>query len=233
MRLILTALLVSFVLVTDSSGQGDSRDQRLREYNQLRTQLSSMEADILRPSQADLDLACEQGLQAIRLLPREKYENALTIRGGGAYYSFARATHEYGRGSDIELQRGHLSVGFAGADYGFIVELGDVEIAPILKHSPAVRFLLEYKPPRGETAIRSEQVRSRGFEEAGFRYSNRVPAVVGRSYALRSINFSSSDVLILFRIVREDADGSLVIFFKLLENFGAREIERTAAVILQ
>ena len=233
MRLILKALLASVFLISAIPAQETSREQSLRKYDEIRAQMAELEGDILRPSRADLASACEQGLRAIRLLPREKYENALKVRGGGAYYSFARSTHEYGLGSDIELQQGYLSVGFAGADYGFIVDLGDVGLNAIVKSLPAVQFLAHYKPPRGEEAIRSEQHRSRGFEANGSTYKNRVPAVVGHSYALRSINFSRSDVLVVFRIVREDPDGSLVIFWNLLDTYGVREIERTAVVILQ
>src|SRR5688572_5987538 len=71
----------------------------------------------------------------IRLLPREVYnrgsyrkEKELKIPGGGAYYSFANLTHAYGRGSDIELQNNNLSVGFAGADYGTLTNIGDTPL---------------------------------------------------------------------------------------------------------
>jgi hypothetical protein len=70
--------------------------------------------------------------------------NRLTIRGGGAYYSFTRLTHEYGLGSDIELQpvptndfvappiaEYDFLTGFAGADYGFIVTLGNVPLEKV------------------------------------------------------------------------------------------------------
>src|SRR5687768_17440097 len=46
----------------------------------------------------------------IKLLPREVYdwrtygtEKHLNLKGGGAYYSFFYLSHEYGYGSDIEL----------------------------------------------------------------------------------------------------------------------------------
>lgn len=232
MRAIFCFLFVLVLFVPVLIGQGESREHALRKFSQLRTQLAALEADILRPTKADLDAACEQGVRAIRILPREKYENALSIRGGGAYYSFARLTHEYGFGSDIELQRRHLAVGFAGADYGFLHDLGEVDLA-VVGNQPAVQFLAEYKPPRGETAIRAEAQRAHGFEANGVTYKRRVLAVVGHTYLLRSINFSTSDVLVSLKIVREDPDGSLIIFWNLLGTFGKPPMERTVAELLQ
>ncbi|MBO0725370.1 MAG: hypothetical protein J2P52_07200, partial [Blastocatellia bacterium] len=98
----------------------------------------------------------------IRLLPRVLYRSGLKISGGGPYYSFDCLTYEYGYGSDIELQApvilvGNVSVpptianysfqtGFAGADYGFIVMLGDVPIEKVTSESDGVRFLADYRP---------------------------------------------------------------------------------------
>src|SRR5450432_737873 len=51
-----------------------------------------------------------------RLLPREVYDSQyahpktpVKIRGGGAYYSFVNLTHQYGYGSDIELDHNRVS----------------------------------------------------------------------------------------------------------------------------
>lgn len=231
MRTIISVLFVVVLSTSVSFGQDMSREQSLQKFGQLRMQLAALETDILRLAKADLDAACEQGVRAIRILPREKYDNVLTVRGGGAYYSFARLTHEYGYGSDIELQQGHLSVGFAGADYGFIVDLGEVELNAMVRSLPMVQFLSEYKPPRGETAIRVEAQRANNFEANGTTYKRRVPAIVGHTYALRSINFTSSDVLVAFKVVRQDSDGSLVVFWDLLQNFGSRPIERVAEIL--
>lgn len=82
----------------------------------------------------------------VRLLPGEVYDdrdyhtrNPAKISGGGAYYSFAKLTHVYGYGSDIELARHNLSVGFAGADYGLLVDLGNVPIETISQKIRALR----------------------------------------------------------------------------------------------
>ena len=46
-----------------------------------------------------------------------------------------------------------------------------------------------------------------------------MPIEAGATYVLRSINYSYSDVLVAFKIVRQDIDGSLIIAWKLLNKF--------------
>jgi hypothetical protein len=115
--------------------------------------LQALERLFLGPSEEDRAAYAEFLRQPdtglIRLLPREVYESevykknnkTLTIRGGGAYYSFTRLTHEYGYGSDIQLESGDLSVGFAGANYGMLTTLGDVPLDEITIEHPSVRFI--------------------------------------------------------------------------------------------
>jgi hypothetical protein len=223
----------TFLLFNASLAQNDGHARKVREYAELHSRLRELEREILRPTNAEIGTAAEQGLNAIRLMPREKYEHGLTIRGGGAYYSFHRLTHEYNYGSDIELQQGSLSVGFAGADYGLLYDLGERDLSAVERGLPEVRFLVKYEPPSDEPSIRIEQRRSNNYEADGFVYKSRVPALVGHAYILRSINFSNSDILIAFRVVRKDADGSLIIFWKPIESFKKPELARNAAAETQ
>ena len=50
-------------------------------------------------------------------------------------------------------------------------------------------------------------------------YKDRLPAIVGHTYLLRAVSFKEADVLVAFKVHRRDADGSLIIFWKLLERF--------------
>ncbi|HEX8720295.1 MAG TPA: hypothetical protein VF736_06620 [Pyrinomonadaceae bacterium] len=168
----------------------------------------------------------------VRLLPRETYDGKLALRGGGAYYSFARRAHEYGYGSDVELQLGQFSSGFAGADFGFLVDLGDAPLEEVSKETEAVRFMADFKPPSAEAeararrdefmrvVVRASEGRSvRGLQVGGWTYSGVVPAEVGHTYALRSINYESSDVLVAFRVLRRDDNGSVVLLWKTLKGY--------------
>ena len=154
------------------------------------------------------------------IAPRGLYDQILPLNGGGAYYSFAGLTHEYGSGSDLELQQGNLSVGFAGYDFGFLTELGNVPIETIGIGHPALLYLNLYAPPSEGAQVRAEQQRAAaGFTVGAILYRNRFPARLDRTYALRSIVYGRSDVLVVFRVVRFDTDGSVMLVWRKLATF--------------
>ena len=163
----------------------------------------------------------------LRLMPREIYDSetyhtksVIKIRGGGAYYSFADLTHAYGYGSDIQLEYDTLSVGFAGADYGILTNLGDVPLTDVTLEDPRTSVLANYKAFTTESKARAEYVRFReGVTIEGALYKSRLPLVVNATYLLRSIIFGGSDVLVAFRVVRKDTDGSAIILWKRLKQY--------------
>ena len=68
----------------------------------------------------------------------------------------------------------------------------------------------------------SEHIKGRaseGFKEGERTYTDRLAAVAGNTYALRSVNYDNSDVLVVFRVVRRDDDGSVVLLWKMLKRF--------------
>ena len=157
-----------------------------------------------------------------RLLPRETFDNNKTLStpGGGAYYSFSKRTHEYGRGTQIELQQDSFSGSFAGADYGILARLGNVPLNSINLDHPAVKFLAAYEVVSEEPDARSEYRRfSDGVKLDGVLYKTYQQAVVNNTYVLRGIHYSDSDVLVAFRIVRKDLDDSVIILWKLLRKY--------------
>ncbi len=60
----------------------------------------------------------------------------------------------------------------------------------------------------------------------GATYKRRVPVEVGATYVLRSIDFDTSDVLVAFRVVRQDTDGSLIIAWRMLEKYPTPRLAR-------
>ena len=223
---IIGTLFVVVVFTSAAFPQETRRGQKIQNIFDLRSQITTLENDILQPDPKDLADARKQGSNAIRILPREKYDNVLGLRGGGAYYSFLRKTHEYGRGSDISLEQNKLKVGFAGVDYGFLIDLGKTALTDVGGNVPEMDFLVKYRPPADKPTIRAEQQRSRSYDVGVFVYKDYLPAIVGHTYGLRSINFSDSDVLVAFSIHRKDADGSIIVFWKLLETFVKPEMRR-------
>ena len=224
-------LILACLNVAAQTAQTQSRDEVVRQIEKKRAEIAALEPQLLAISDSDRQefaahLAQPQtGL--IRLLPREKYTKLLTLNGGGGYYSFARSTHEYGYGSDISLESGLLSVGFAGADYGMLFNVGDIPLDQATAEHRAVRALLDYTPPTKEVDIRKMQQQAwQGIELSGLNFRNRLSARVGNTYLVRSISFERSDLLVAFRLLREDSDGSFILAFKLLKKFPTPDLER-------
>jgi hypothetical protein len=230
---ITTGALITLLLAAVSGlGQTQSRAEMLNEIEAKRQELSVLENRFLSASKEDqatyADFLRQPDTGLIRLLPREKFESkvykknpkGITINGGAAYYSFARLTHEYGYGSDIELEQGHLSTGFAGADYGMLASIGDVPLEDVSLESTAAQVLAEHVPASEEPQARIEQRRwMEGETVAGARYARRLPVTANTTYLVRSINYDNSDLLVAFRVVRVDTDQSAVILWKLLKKY--------------
>ncbi|MGH9765795.1 MAG: hypothetical protein ACREAB_00035 [Blastocatellia bacterium] len=252
LRLSLSLFLTMFVCMATAAAQPVDRAKLLEEIialqdkiknttdpaelAALRDQLKGKETLFLAPAPEDF-AAHSAFLQQpdtglIRLLPRETFQDVLSLRGWGAYYSFTRLTHEYGYGSDIELRRGNFLVGFAGIDYGFLVSLGGgVGLETVTLDHPGVRYLANYVPPLTEPEAREEQRRTgAGFVENGFSYGSRVTATLNTTYVVRPVQYEISDDLVAFRFVRQDADGSVILLWKMLKWFPTPQ-ERTASFL--
>jgi hypothetical protein len=227
--LIKTLSLLVIVLALSSinvSAQSASREELLREAESRREELISLEKKLLVPSDEDRAAYAaflrQPDTGIIRLIPRE---NKLTI--GGSFYSFSRLTHDYGYGSDISLEQDSLSVGFAGADFGMLTNLGDVPLEDVVLEQPTLRFLASYEPPHREPDARLEQRRvSDGWTLEGISYRNRLPVEVKSTYLLRSINYDRADVFVAFKVVRKEVDRSVVIVWKLLKKYPKPELAR-------
>jgi len=157
MKKIVTLTMVSLMLVlaclsVNAQTQTQSRDDVIKEIEAKRAELAVLEKKVIAVADSDraefAAFLTQPQTGVIRLLPRELYDlngkRRLAINGGGAYYSFVLKTHEYGRGSDIELAQDNFSVGFAGADYGFLLNLGDVPLDQVANDHVATRALMAY-----------------------------------------------------------------------------------------
>jgi len=207
-----------------AQSQSPNHNQLAKEFESLLQRMRAMETRLLaapdedRVTYAKFLEQPDTGL--IRLLPREKYDGKLEIRGGGAYYSFQRLTQAYGYGSDITLNEGKFSTGFAGSPLGFYVMLEDVPLESLTLDHPAAKFMAEYKTPRTQDTYNAERQRaSQGIQEGEFVFKTSMPANAGMTYLLRSIDYDNSDLLVAFRVLRKDADGSVVLLWKKLKSF--------------
>ena len=54
----------------------------------------------------------------------------------------------------------------------------------------------------------------------GYAYKNRISALNGMTYAVRSVNYGSYDILVGFQVVRKDeSDGSVILKWKTIKKF--------------
>ena len=231
-RLLPPAFVFLLLLSLSAASQTNDRAQVGREIESLRAQIREREAQFLQPAQADNErfaaFLAQPDTGLVRLLPPERYDNVLTLRGGGAYYSFTRRTHEYGFGSDVSLERNDFSVGFAGADFGMLVALEDVPISAVALDTPGVRYLSDFTPPTVEPEARIQQLRvSDGFQIENFHYKRNVLVRANMTYVLRSISYRESDVLVAFRVVRIDEDGSVTLLWRMLRRYATPNLTLT------
>jgi hypothetical protein len=161
--------------------------------------------------------------------------------GGGAYYSFANLSHFLKDGSDIGLIGDQLAVGSVSG-YGFLSNLGDVPLENVSLTDPRASFLASYEPAITNLQARAEIVRSRQtFTIEGNSYQSTLPVELNSTYLVRSINYGkplfgrnsssrsgnarSADVLVAFRVVRKDVDGSLIILWKLMKKYPGPKLD--------
>lgn len=237
---IATGFVITLVLSALSVfAQTQSREDILRDIEAKRAELSALEKLLLSPSAddraayADFLRLPDTGL--FRIMPRETYDSEIykeskktvTLRGGGAYYSFTRRSHEYTSMSDISLERGQFVSGFAGANYGMLTSLGDVPLERVSLETAAAQILATHSPTTEEPQARVEQRRSfEGTTLEGMIYKSRVPLKLNSTYLVRAVNYSASDSLVAFKVVRVDTDGSAIILWKLLQKYPVPHLAR-------
>jgi hypothetical protein len=225
--LLLTVLIASSVAFAQSS----ERDQLVKEIESWQEQIKAKEKILLAPSNEDslayAEFLSQPDAGLIRLLPREKYDGKLSLRGGGAYYSFTKLAQEYGDSSDIALEQNNFSVGFHGADFGYLCMLGDVPLEEVTLEHTGAQFLLNYAAPSIEAEARSAARRAyTDFQVGGFTYKSRLPVKINATYLLRSISYDDADSLVAFRAVRKDTDGSVILAWKMLKRFPKPQLIR-------
>ena len=162
-----------------------------------------------------------------RLGPLPNARRSGDVRGGGAYYSFTYRSHAYGYATQLSLSLGQFEVGFAGADYGFLTNLGDVSLESVSLNTPAANLAANYKRATVDGNARSEQRRfGQGVVVDGITFKRSLPMAANSTYVLRAVNYGNSDVLVAFRVVEVESDGTALILWKLLKRYSAPQLER-------
>ncbi|HJS51384.1 MAG TPA: hypothetical protein VJ781_05750 [Pyrinomonadaceae bacterium] len=167
-------------------------------------------------------------------------------------FSFRNRGYAHPSYHDLGFNNGEI---FCNAFFaqGILVSLGDVPIEDVEpKHDPGLKFILDHQPASEPAGARSMAARLKnGIEFGGFTYTSAVRPVENTTYALRSIAYNvanslppvsettsvnelrfhtlaldkRADVIIVFRIVRKGADGSLTIVWKEFDRREAPKIK--------
>jgi hypothetical protein len=207
-----------------------SRASGLHSYSTPK--LTEAQRQLLEPTAADRAAFAsflrqpETGI--VRLLPREKYDHttAMPLRGGGAYYSFTRLSHQAGPWSDIRFQNGELHVGFNDMTLGLIATLGDLPLEDLTASHPAVEFLSSLPVPVRVADVGPQADKNAaGFKAGGQLYKSSVTAQLNTTYLLRSTLYHEADTVVALRTVRADADGSIVLLWKSLSRLKVKKLK--------
>lgn len=165
---------------------------------------------------------------------------AYTMPGAGASYSFRTKNYRISRLSDITLTQG----GFQAMGillHGVFVKIGEVPLEQVNLQTKGVDFLVSLQSETDfQKALELDRKLIKGVENDGFLYRRSVEAVDGKTYVLRSIAYRGeykraaqgviyneldfdkrADVIVAFRIVRRESDGSLTLLWKQLEKQNA------------
>jgi hypothetical protein len=221
---------VALFIPTVARAQTPDRAQLRKQIDSLRNELKEKEAQFLAPSDADRaaysDFLSRRDSGICRLVAKPDFDDKL-IRGGGAFYSFTQSSNDYNSDVQVGLGDGRFSTGFAGANYGYITDLGDVPLDAMTAEHPAVRDLAALVTPSAEPDARSEQRRSGdGLRLGNHVFGRMTGASVDHTYILRCVSYSQSDTLVAFRVVRQDDDGSLILIWKILNRFPTPQLIR-------
>jgi hypothetical protein len=162
----------------------------------------------------------------LRLLPREKYDytNLMPIRGGGAFYSFTRLSHEANPWSDIKFQDDQLHTGFNDQGLGLMAVIGNAALEDVGLDNPAVRLLSQLALPALYAEHKTQAYRNKsGFKAGGSVYQSTLPAQLDVTYVLRSTIYNGMDSVIAFRIIRRDSDGGITLLWKMLSQLPVKK----------
>jgi hypothetical protein len=167
-------------------------DRRMREIRNLNREpsdlrysrvysrpvkLSAEQKKLLEPSEAHKAAFAaflrqpDTGL--VRLLPREKYDRstAMPLRGGGAFYSFTKTSHDLSLFSDIMFQNGQFRTGIFSLNQGLMTTQGETPLEQLTADNKAFIFLYRLVVPLDyhDFVIQSDKNKA-GFEVEGNLY---------------------------------------------------------------
>ena len=204
---------------------------------------NSLEKELLAPSVEDQQQYSEflqlPDTGVIRMFPpgRRRVISVTDLATGrrpgfGNYaslYSFSKQKHGNGLHgfvdprlgwAELRLWNGRFITGVTGESLGVLVALGDVPLEAVTPETYGVTGLTNIMPPADyfEAATLSRRNRA-GFALERFRYGSSLPVAENMTYVLRSTSNKRADVLVGFRVIRLDENGSVTLIWRKLKVY--------------
>jgi len=152
--------------------------------------------------------------------------------GFGRYaslYSFTKAKHGNGLNGYVDprlgwaellLINGRFITGFNGEALGVLVALGNVPLETVTPDTDGVTGLTNITPPADYFEAVSLSRRNRaGFDLNRFRYGSSLPVSQNTTYVMRSTSNKRADILVGFRVLRVEENGSLTLVWRKLKVY--------------
>lgn len=203
-------------------------------------------AEFLRSKKTGLfklvpDRGCEVGGKVLTASPECLN---LNFPGGGASYSFRLNAYRIRRLADVTLVKKSL-IARGVLNGAIFVSLGGVPIEDVGLETPGLAFLSEYRPVKTAEAAFEEAKRfAKGVRKDGFVYGRGVHVSNRSTFAMRSIAYRGKylrseagvvydeldfdrrrDVIVVFRIIDVEDDGTATIVYKVLRESRSRKLK--------
>lgn len=169
--------------------------------------------------------------------------NKFSMPGGGSAYSFRRKDYQIWKLADL-LYDGKSLFAFGEMSLGFLVNLGKLEIDQVNNNSKGADFVFSFIPKNDLSGSAEQNTQFvDGLKIGDFLYNKYLPVIVGETYLMRSIAFNGKvvregygvqyneldfdnrkDVIVVFKVVEQETDGTLTILWKLLRSQKSPEL---------
>lgn len=168
-----------------------------------------------------------------------------TMPGAGSSYSFRTENYRIPRLADLTFTDNSFQA-TGVLLHGIFVKIGDVPLENVTLESAGLKYLVEFQPEVDyDKAKQIDERLSKGIEQDGFIYRRGFYAVEDMTYVLRSIAYDGKymravggitynelnfdkrkDIIVAFRIVDKDAEGSVTILWKELQEKDSPSVKR-------
>ncbi len=169
------------------------------------------------------------------------------IPGSGTYYSFVKRNHIADEWAQIRLydsvflpaysemkrttiaSSGGAAQSFtytSGNEFAVFAELGNMPLENVNLEHPALKFLLDFLPPKDTIELANQRkILRTGIVKDNLRFQGGALSKTDTTYAMRSINYKKTDAVYIFRVINQSNDGSVLLLWKQLKSFSPNELK--------